>query len=142
MNQNTIFTVKVSNDLPADERESLLSVLRTTTEPQKEATERFAGLEWVAFIAVMKQVGIAAGATAALVKLANEINTWRRNVRKHGVEPTVLLERPSQQPLDLVKATDGQVRAWLASTANDELRAWLATATDEEVRAWLSRHHQ
>jgi hypothetical protein len=113
MNQSQLFNVLVSSDVPELERESLILSLSSVADVQ-EAPSRISGPEWITFVAIMKDVATVAGAAAALVKLGNEINTWRRNARQCAIEPKVKLQGPDQAPLELTTATDEEVEKWLS----------------------------
>lgn len=119
MSQNPSFSVSIATDLPTDDRDALLQTLHDHADLQ-ESKSRALGPEWIVFVAIMKDVGVIAGAAAAVVKLANEINTWRRNTRQGGAEPNVQLQRPNQPPLNLATATDEEVRAWLENRPDRE----------------------
>lgn len=107
----TAFSVAVSPKVPAAERESLLLIL----EPHatvKEAESR--AIEWAVFIAIVKDIGVVAGTAAALIKLANEIITWRKSAKTRGVEPEVKLQHPDKETLNLSTATDEEINEWIS----------------------------
>jgi hypothetical protein len=112
MDNKPIFSISVSPDIPVDERESLILALRSIVDIE-QPTSRFTGLEWLTFIAFMKDLGVLAGTATALVKLANEIKTWRKNIQKRGVKADVKLKQPNKEELDLTNATDDEVDEWL-----------------------------
>lgn len=108
-------TFRASSEMPPDDRDALLEHVRTVADIA-ETGQRQLAAEWLLFVAVMKGVGAAAGAAAAMVKLANEINTWRRNARERGVDTNVRCERPGKKTLNLADATDEEVTDWFTST--------------------------
>ena len=119
MSDDNRFSVSISSDLPADERETLLLALRThadlqETEPRDPVTIA------LTVVAIMKGVGAvaggvtaAAGATKAVMELAEKINEWRHGVRARGGSPNARLERPGRPPIDLATASDQEVLEWL-----------------------------
>lgn len=113
MSRHPLFSIQISTDLPDVERESLLLVLRRVVDVEVPVN-RISGAEWVTFVAVMKDMATLAGTAAALVKLANEINTWRRNAQQRAIEPQVTLQHPDKDPLKLTTATDEEVQTWLS----------------------------
>jgi hypothetical protein len=71
-------------------------------------------------VAIMKGVGAvaggvtaAAGATKAVMELAEKINQWRSDARARGHNPAGQLERSGRRPLDLATASDQEVLDWL-----------------------------
>jgi hypothetical protein len=113
MSRSPLFSIAVSSELPEAETQTLLEALRAELDIQEPA-HRTLPPEWITFVAIMKDIGIVAGAGAAVLRLVNEINTWRHNARRRGVEPKAQLYRPNQPPLDLATATDEEVRRWLS----------------------------
>ena len=113
MDHDIAISVDVSSDVPAEERQALLLALQTTAEVQKPTSRTF-GLEWVTFVAFVKDVGSVAAVASALIKLAEQILSWRKKVRERGIPPAVRLSRPQRPPLDLEVATDDKVIEWLS----------------------------
>jgi hypothetical protein len=113
VNERPLFVLSISNELPIEEQERLLSLLRGTDELSSQPQSSFSP-DWVEFLIILKDVGTIAGATASLITLANQINTWRRSVRQCDFNPKVRLRRPRRPQIDLSTATDEEVTEWLS----------------------------
>ncbi|PJF46541.1 MAG: hypothetical protein CUN48_13265 [Candidatus Thermofonsia Clade 3 bacterium] len=106
-------------DIPADERESLLALLRAMgAEVQSTPSRDF---DWQTVVVIIDEIGkVATGVTAIIVlaeKIAEKLNAWRATMRRQGKTPRGVLRRPHQPPLDLSTATDQEVLAWLLRTS-------------------------
>jgi hypothetical protein len=119
MSEDYRFSVTIPGDMPADEREALVVVLRSHADVQ-ELEARDPATIGLTLVAIMKDVAVVAGgvtaaasAAKALMELAEKINQWRRNARAHGQTPNARLERAGRAPLDLATARDEDVLAWL-----------------------------
>lgn len=114
MTDNLNFTL----DLPPDERETLLTALRSAGAEIQEAPAR--DIDWQTVVVVIDSIGKAAGGITATIvlaeKIAEKLNAWRESMRRRGKTPRGVLRRPNQSPLDLSDATDEEVLRWLLRT--------------------------
>ncbi len=109
--KDTNIQFQLSNEILASDRESLVTAIALIGEV-RQTERRFLGADWVAFVLLMKQIGTAAGGLAAVVKLANELKTWRDRMKKEKKEPALIVEPKSEEPLDLRNATDEEIDEW------------------------------
>lgn len=114
MTDNLNFTL----DLPPDERETLLTALRSAGAEIQEAPAR--DIDWQTVVVIIENVGkVASSVTAAIMlaeKIADMLNAWRESMRRQGKTPRGVLRRPNQPPLDLSVAADEEVLQWLLRT--------------------------
>jgi hypothetical protein len=105
-------------DLPTDERESLLALVRAAGVEVQESPSK--DLDWQTVVVVIDEIGSVATGIAAVIalaeKIAAQLNAWREAMRHQGKTPRGILHRPDQPPLDLSVATDQEVLAWLLRT--------------------------
>lgn len=104
------FKLAISSNTSTYERELLLSALRSVATIQTPEYRTFGIDDYIVIVTV---VGKTAGTLVALAKLAEQINTWRRNARERGVQTEGKLQRPGQSPLDLKSATDEEIQEWV-----------------------------
>ena len=113
MEQPYRFSVTLEPGLPLDQRESLLTALEAADVQIDESADRSLAAAVVTLLAVIGGVKTVAEAGSAVIKLAKELNEWRKASRAAGVAPNATLEAPGRPPLALATATDAQVLAWL-----------------------------
>ncbi len=117
MTKEPIFTLFISKDLIDEDRELLLNAIKPIVDVNQPTQHQFAP-EWELFVALTKDIGVIAGVATALLKLANEINKWRENVRKTGRKPKVKLHRPNKPALNLDNATEDEIHEWFSVEKN------------------------
>lgn len=101
-------------DMPPDERDTLILLLRSAGAQVQEAPTR--EMDWQTIVAVIDAVGTVAKTASTLIDLAHKLNEWRASLRRQGKTPHGRLRRPDQPPLDLATATDEEVLQWLLKT--------------------------
>jgi len=93
MSTSPLCTLVISTDVPSPDRDQLIVALQALVDLQPE-THRFGAAEWIAFVAIAKDVGILAGSATALLKLAEVVVSWVQNLRKRQITPKAKLQRP------------------------------------------------
>ncbi len=111
MTPDASFSIAFDPQTPAADREMLLAVLRAHADEVQEAPSRV--LDWVAFVAIMGDVGKVAGGASALIALGKQLWPAIKAMRERGSAPRARLNRPGQPPLDLATATEEELLAWL-----------------------------
>src|ERR1041385_2213242 len=104
---DALFTMSISQDLNAVDRQQLFDIVGASVTVHSVYGKRVAP-GWELFVAIAKDVGTIAGSTTAIVKLATELNAWRRGVRAGGADPKAKLTAPNAGTLDLSTADDNQ----------------------------------
>ena len=113
----TVVRIQVAREIPeADCHELLRSFDNDADVSREHARGAAPDPEWITFVADMKDVGAVAGATASVLKLADQLLAWRDRLRQKGANPSAVLDAPGRQKLDLASAADTDVRAWLAES--------------------------
>ncbi|NEP02062.1 MAG: hypothetical protein F6K58_26085 [Symploca sp. SIO2E9] len=107
--------IVISSPLPTSDLELLETSLQISSIEVQKSPSRFIGVDDLMVVATLLG-GVAA--TADLIecgiKVGKAINNWRRQLREKGIEVEGRLEHPKYLPLDLSKATDEEIEAWLS----------------------------
>ncbi|NEO32362.1 MAG: hypothetical protein F6K36_18410 [Symploca sp. SIO3C6] len=115
MKEIPLCRIVISSPLPSSDLELLEISLGMSSIAVQKSPSRFMGVDDLVVVATL--LGGAA-ATANLIecgiKVAKVINNWRRQLREKGIELEGSLENPKYLPLDLSKATDEEIEAWLS----------------------------
>ncbi|MGB7440206.1 MAG: hypothetical protein WA919_04000 [Coleofasciculaceae cyanobacterium] len=115
MSEIPLCSIVISSQLPTDEIESLETSLQMSSIQVQKPPSRIVGADDLVFVAaVMGGVAATADLINYGIKVAKTINKWRRQLREKGIEPKARLEHPQRPPLDLSKATDEEIEAWLS----------------------------
>lgn len=111
MPQPGSFSIAFAPDVSSADRETLLLVIRARADEVQEAPAK--ALDWLAFVAIMGDVGKVAGGASALIVLGKQLFAAVQALRKRGTPPRAQLARPGQPPLDLATATEQELLDWL-----------------------------
>lgn len=115
MTDKPYMTIFIDSQVQNEDSNALLESIRGYMEIHAPKQRQFVD-QWIMFVAIMKDIGTIAGGAAAVVKLANEIISWRNRVRNSGHSEKVRLQRPDKLELDLERAEDQEVIDWLSGT--------------------------
>lgn len=116
----SMMRVRASREISDPDWQALMAAFGEEADVQEEQSRGFApDPEWMTFIAVLKDVGAAAGAGASIVRLVNELLTWRTRMRERGEQASIALEAPGRPKLELTSAGDDEVRAWFGAHQPD-----------------------
>ena len=104
-------TFRFSNDVSLADQANLRLTLEVFGDVD-DHRQRIVG-ELTTLILVLKAIAAGAGAATALIKLAAEINKWRRDLKARKIKVVGEIHHPSLEPLKLGTATDEEVEKWL-----------------------------
>ena len=111
MKEVPLCNIAIPLDLPADEIESLISVIKLTSAKVQKEPSRVVGVDDVVAI-----ITILVGTKELIEPVVKAFIKWRKEAKQKGIEAQVKLERPDRSPLYLIEVTN----------PDDE-------ATDEEI---------
>lgn len=105
--------IVMSDDVSLEDREALLDCFRAYGTVHLPESRGFQP-EWAEVLVLLKDAGAVAGAFSAFFQLANVVNQWKRERQSKSAGGSVKLRRPGKEQLDLLKASEEEVRAWLS----------------------------
>ena len=120
MNEYEGFTISMSRSIPDDRKNELFAEIGELADVNPLAEKKFGpGEVWDIFVVIIKEiapvakdVGVIAGASVAVLNLAEKILIWKDKLSQQGISADTKLRRPGKEELDLSKATNGEVKQW------------------------------
>jgi hypothetical protein len=114
------FTISISRSISDDYRNALFTEMKELAEVKALAGKRLGpGELWDVFVVIVKDVapvakdvGVIAGASVAVLNLAEKIVAWKEKLLQGGISRDVKLKRAGKEELDIFKATGDEVKQW------------------------------
>jgi hypothetical protein len=114
------FTISISRSISDDYRNARFTEMKELAEVKALAGKRLGpGELWDVFVVIVKDVapvakdvGVIAGASVAVLNLAEKIVAWKEKLLQGGISRDVKLKRAGKEELDIFKATGDEVKQW------------------------------